>query len=234
MNGLLQNPRGFRQQLMGVDPRDRERWVDAILGIGDLPDDADDLPHGCVPYLPSSVDVLLRVVDAAQVTAGDVFVDVGSGLGRAITLVHLLTGAGAVGLEIQAGLAHQAQAMSERLHLDRVRTIHGNAERLVSHMSHGTVFFFYCPFSGDRLARVLEALRSLAIVRPLRLCFVDMPAPELPWLTAGPVSREDDAVVICTSRLHTELGARAANANAATYAATYAATCAALAMQASE
>jgi len=186
----------FRQRLLKLDPRDRERWVDGLLGIDDLFDD-EDLPPGCVPYLPCSVDVIVRAVDRAKVTASDVFVDVGSGLGRALVLVHWLTGAAAVGLEIQGRLARQAQVIADRLRLDRVRTIHGDAEHLLQTMSQGTVFFFYCPFGEARLTRALAALRPLALVRPLRLCFVDTPVPPLPWLARDPASRDDDPIVVC-------------------------------------
>jgi len=196
-------PAQFKKRLMRVDPTRRDEWANHVLGFGELPDDGKALPHGCVPYLPSSVDTLLRVIERAGVNAGDVFVDVGSGLGRALMLVHLLTGAGALGLEIQSGLAVQAKGMAERLRLDRVRTIHGDAESLVSYMAIGTVFFFYCPFSGERMARVMDAIRSLAVVRPLRLCFVDMPAPRLPWLIEDPAS-PGDPLAVCRTRLHTE------------------------------
>jgi SAM-dependent methyltransferase len=199
---------GFRQRLMRVDPLSRDDWANQVLGIGDLPDDGDDLPRGSVPYLPSSVDILLRTIERAAIAPGDVFVDVGSGLGRALMLVHLLTGAGAIGLEVQAGLAGQANGMAERLRLERVRTVHGDAENLISYMTTGTVFFFYCPFSGEHIARVMDALRPLAQVRPLRLCFVDMPVPDLPWLVADPAPLGDsDPIAIRRTQLHTELGA---------------------------
>lgn len=162
---------------MRIHPDTRERWLDRLLGIEDLVDDGDDLPPGCVPYLPCSIDLLLRTIERAPVTPRDVFVDVGSGLGRAIALVHLLTGTAAVGLEIQQGLARQAQAIAARLQLDRVRTLRGDAEQLIGRMHAGTVFFFYCPFGGARLARTLAALRPLAVARPLTLCLVDLPPP---------------------------------------------------------
>ena len=41
--------------------------------------------------------------------ASDVFVDVGSGLGRAAALVHLMTGARAIGLEVQPALVAAAR-----------------------------------------------------------------------------------------------------------------------------
>src|SRR5262249_44967801 len=128
-------------------------------------------------------------------------------------------GAGAVGLEIQAGLAGRAKQMAERLRLERVSSVHGDAEKLVGFMTTATVFFFYCPFNGERVARVMEGLRPLAQARPLRLCFVDMPAPDLPWLVADAAPQgEFERLAIRRTRLHTDLGARAAAFNAASLA----------------
>ena len=52
----------------------------------------------------------------------------------------------------------------------------------------GSVFFFYCPFSGARLAKVLDDLEPIARTRQLRICCVDLSLPPRPWLTreAGP------------------------------------------------
>ncbi|MBX3221400.1 MAG: hypothetical protein KF795_12825 [Labilithrix sp.] len=96
-------------------------------------------------------------------------------------------------------------------------TVHGDAADLVRYMTLGTVFFFYCPFGGERLARVMDALRPLARVRPLRLCFVDMPPPDLPWLAEDPTPPGGfDPVVLRRTQLHSDTGARAAAFNAAT------------------
>ena len=85
----------FRAAIMRVPPSVRDAWLDAVLGVGEIPDDGPDLPRGCVPYLPCSVDTLLRMVELADVQPTDVFVDVGSGVGRAAAFTHFLTGAGA-------------------------------------------------------------------------------------------------------------------------------------------
>src|SRR4029078_9775031 len=95
------DPSMFRAALLRVPPTERDAWLDLVLRLGELPDDGPALPRDCVPYLPCPVDALLRIVDQAPVRASDVFVDVGSGLGRAAALVHLLTGAATIGLEIQ-------------------------------------------------------------------------------------------------------------------------------------
>jgi hypothetical protein len=179
----LHDPSAFRAALLGVPARQRDTWVDFVLGLDDLPPDGPALPAGGVPYLPSSVEVLLRTVDEASVRSHDVFVDVGAGPGRAMSLVHLLTGAGAVGLEVQPELVHAAHSLTARLGLSRVRCIEGDAASVAAFMVVGSVFFLNCPFSGARLAKVLDDLEAIARTRPLRVCCVHLPLPARPWLT---------------------------------------------------
>jgi hypothetical protein len=179
----LQDPQAFRAALLSVPPAVRDRWLDSVLGLGDLPDDGPELPRGCVPYLPCSVEVLLRIVDQAPMGGRDVFVDVGSGLGRAAMLVHLLTGAGAIGIEVQPALVLAARDLASRLRLTRVSCVQGDATSLTGLIRIGSVFFLYCPFGGDRLAKVLADLESIARTRTLRICSVDLPLPPCPWLT---------------------------------------------------
>jgi len=176
------NPEEFRAALMKVSPTERDAWFDRVLELPELPEDGPDLPPGCVPYVPCSVDALLRMVGQARVDASDVFVDVGSGLGRAAVFVHLLTGAGAVGIEVQSGLARAARILTNRLALSGVSYMEGDAARMMGCLSTASVFFFYCPFSGDRLARVLSEIQAMARTRPLRVCCLDVPLPPCPWL----------------------------------------------------
>src|SRR5277367_276254 len=60
------DPVAFRAALMGVPPDERDVWVDLVFGLAAVPEDGPDLPRGCVPYVPCSVDALLRVVDSAS------------------------------------------------------------------------------------------------------------------------------------------------------------------------
>jgi hypothetical protein len=97
--------------------------------------------------------------------------------------VHLLTGAGAIGLEVQPALALASRDLASRLRLSRVSCINGDASRLTELITIGSVFLLYCPFGGDRLAKVLADLESIARTRTLRICSVDLPLPPCPWLT---------------------------------------------------
>ncbi len=170
---------------------DRDAWLDVVLGPDEICEDGAALPRGCVPYLPCAVDALLRVVDQAPVGAADVFIDLGSGTGRALSFVHLLTGATAIGVEIQPELVRAASERAARLRLSRVTTLEADATSVTGAARSGNVFFLYCPFSGERLVRVLGELERLARERPLRVCAVDVPLPAQPWLVMDPPSAGD-------------------------------------------
>ena len=175
-------PSELRAALTSVPLLDRDAWLDVVFGLEELPDDEPTLPPGCVPYLPCPVDALLHVVDHAEVRSSDVFVDVGSGVGRAAALVHLLTDATAIGIEIQPALVAEARALMRRLNVDRVSSIEGDAVARTDVLTKGTVFFLYCPFSGERLEKVLDALEGIARARPIRVCCVGLAPLSRPWL----------------------------------------------------
>jgi SAM-dependent methyltransferase len=179
----LHDPSTFRATVLHIPPTLRDAWFDLVLGLGELPEDGPELPRGCVPYLPCSVNSLLRMVDQARVRPSDVFVDVGAGLGRAAVFVHLLTGAPAIGIEVQRALVLAARDLAARFRLSRVPCIEGDAATLIRYMTIGTVFFLYCPFSGERLDRVLDELESIAHTRTIRVCCADVPLPPRAWLT---------------------------------------------------
>lgn len=168
----------LRRALDNVPPDHRDAWVDALLGTGDIPADTPELPAGCVPYLPCPVDTILAMLDAAEVGPSDTLVDLGCGLGRVTLLAHLLTGARAIGIDIQAHLVARARALAA----GRVTILHGDAADLAGPLATGTVYFLYCPFSGARLDRVLAQLSLLAPTRPLRVCTVDIPPLARTWL----------------------------------------------------
>jgi len=186
----LHEPSHFRAALLAVPPLERDAWLDLVLGLDELPDDGPDLPEGCVPYLPCPVDDLMRIVDHAPVRASDVFVDIGSGIGRATAFVHLLTGASAIGVEVQSELVRAARTLAAGLLASRTPSITGDAAQLPACVAEGTVFFLYCPFSGERLAKLLAELEPIARTRTIRVCSVDLPLPPCGWLTRQRSPRE--------------------------------------------
>lgn len=185
------DPAAFREALLRVPPADRDAWLDLVFGLDGIPDDGPALPRGCTPYLPCSVDALLRLVDDAEVQASDVFVDVGSGVGRAAALVHLLTGASAIGIEVQPELVLASRDLAARLRLSRFSQVLGDAADLAGSIAGGSVFFFYCPFGGDRLEKVVDDLEPIARTRQIRVGCVDLPLPPRPWLTLASAPSRD-------------------------------------------
>ena len=180
------DPSLFRAELTRIPPVARDAWLDEVFGLGAPPEDGPELPVGCVPYLPCSVDALLRLTEQAPVRASDLFVDIGAGVGRAAALVHLLTGAPAIGVEVQPTLVAAARALAARLRLSSVSFVEADAGRSSEVWSGGSVFLLYCPFSGDRLAKLLTNLEPAAHARPIRVCCVDLPLPPCSWLAQTP------------------------------------------------
>jgi SAM-dependent methyltransferase len=188
----------FRASLEAVPPLDRDAWLDVALGLGPPPADGPELPPGGVPYLPCAVDSLLRFVDAAGVAPTDVVVDVGSGAGRAAVALHLLAGAAVVGVEVQPALVAGARALAARLDLARVTFVEGDGAAPPAPVGAGTVFFLYCPFGGERLARFLAWLEPIARARAARLACVDLPLPPVTWLE--PVAPPDRDLAVFRAR----------------------------------
>jgi hypothetical protein len=152
------------------------------LGFDEIPPDDPDLPRGCVPYLPCTLETLRELVDVACVLSTDVFVDIGAGVGRAMAAVHLCSGARVIGLEIQATLAQRARELLAKIPSIDATIIGGDAGVLTDELAAGTVFLLYCPFGGERLAQVLAALQRIAQARPIRVCTVDLPLLDVDWL----------------------------------------------------
>jgi hypothetical protein len=160
---------------------DRDAWVDELLGIEPPPPDVADLPRGAVPYLPCGVDEIAAMVRDAPLAPDDELVDLGAGLGRAVILAHLLSGARSRGIEIQQPLVQRARTLCAELALDAVSFVHGNAADVAL---DGSVFFLYAPCNGEMLTRVVRRLEELARRRAIVVCAVGVELRDAPWLTA--------------------------------------------------
>jgi hypothetical protein len=170
--------------LSGVPYRERDRWLDALLALPELPADMPGLPRGTVPYLPCGVDAILHAVRGAPVRPDDVFVDLGAGLCRPALCAHLLSGARVMGVELQPHLVELARATAAGLGIDRATFLVGDAAAL--DIADGTVFFIYSSFNGEALLRVLARLEAIAARRKIVICAVGFDLPETPWLRARP------------------------------------------------
>jgi hypothetical protein len=167
------------ERLLAVPFLDRDGWLDELLGFEEPPPDVPDLPRGSVPYLPSGVEEILAIVREVPVEPDDELVDLGSGLGRVVVLGHLLSGARARGVEIQAPLVRIARARCTELALPAVSFVHANAAEIDL---DGSIFVLYAPCNGEMLVRVLRRLEEVARRRPIVVCAIGLELHDVPWL----------------------------------------------------
>jgi hypothetical protein len=160
--------------------------VAGLLGTDRLlDDDPAETVAEMIPYQPTPARVILEIVKQTHLSPHDTFVDVGSGLGVVPTLVSLLSGAAAIGIEIQPSYCRHADECVRRLNLSNVRFICQDARQ--ADLSVGTVFYMYTPFKGSMLQQVLERLHAEGLRRRIRLCTygpILSEAVQQPWLPA--------------------------------------------------
>ena len=171
-------------RLLAFPVVDRDVWIDELFAIEEPPADV-PLPRGAVPYLPSGVAEILATVLEVPIRKDDEFVDLGSGLGRAVILAHLLSGARATGVEIQEPLVRSARARCADLGLDGVSFLHADA---ADAKLDGSVFFLYAPFNGEMLGRALARIEEVARRRPVVVCAVGLELRGVAWLLPRPTS----------------------------------------------
>jgi len=160
------------------------------------PQAALDLEQGMVRYEPTPASVILELTERITFTDDDVFYDLGSGLGKVILLVHLLTNTRCVGVEYQSDFCRYADQKAHELNLAGVRYI--NADARYADYADATVFFFFNPFGGVIFPAVLERLHQEAQHRDIRICSYGsstLPLSELPWLEYLPPRNEDAAAL---------------------------------------
>jgi hypothetical protein len=103
-----------------------------------------------------------------------------------------------VGIEVQPALVAAARDLVMRLRLPAIAFVEGDAAHAAATLAAGSVFLLYCPFSGDRLQKLLDDLEAVARTRPIRVCCVDLPLPGCDWLE--PVPAPSLALAVYRSR----------------------------------
>lgn len=159
--GILRGAR-LRHEIEAAD--DRDHFVEELLGIAYPPlDEATPGPEQ-IPYVPSGYDEIVHAFEASSLGAGDGFLDLGSGLGKAVMLAELLCGAIAHGVEVDGVLHTEAARAARGLGIASTFT-HGDAR--TAPYPRTDVVFMYLPFTGTVLETVLGRIMTLA---PRVLC----------------------------------------------------------------
>jgi hypothetical protein len=150
-------------------------------------------------YQPTPARHIFNLIDLTALTATDVLVDLGSGLGHVPLLVSICTRACSIGIELEATYVERAQQCAQRLNLNKVTFIHQDAR--AADLSIGTVFYLHTPFTGSILSRVLNLLRSEAATRRIRICTYGpctSVVAEEPWLEAAAAPETHRIALFCS------------------------------------
>ncbi len=121
-----------------------------------------------VSYQPTPMRVLFQLLEWVSVKPGDVFCDLGSGLGHVAIMVKLLTGATVTGIEFEPTYCNYARQCATELNLQDVNFV--NEDARWSDYNGGTIFFMYTPFREHLLERVLDRLRVESKLRQITVC----------------------------------------------------------------
>jgi hypothetical protein len=159
-------------------------FVNRLLSYRPLPDQTAALAPDMVYFQKTPAGAVFDMAEAIRFDPGDVFIDLGSGLGQVTLLIHLLTGIPAKGIEYEPAFCTYARDMAADLRLPGVSF--DNADARVADVRYGTIFFMYTPFTGNLLAEVLARLSHESRKRKIRLitygpCTADV--AQATWLT---------------------------------------------------
>ena len=165
-----------------------------------------------VPYQPTPVRHILHLLKAIPFSTGDLFVDLGSGLGHVPLLVSMMTGIRSLGIEVEAAYAVSAQQCAESLNLSHVRFASQDAR--LADLSSGTVFYLYSPFKGSILSDVLRALEIESSRRPIVICSLGPCTHTIAretWLKTNQLPRTSLAITVSTRLAAKNAGAKLPN-----------------------
>jgi hypothetical protein len=142
--------------------------VSGLLRLDTPPQETQSREPEMVFYQPTPARIILELVEKMSIAPGEVFYDLGSGLGYLCLLVNLLTDARTKGIEFEPAYCDYARRCARRLNLSRVEFI--NADARTADYSDGTIFFMYTPFRGRLLEEVLRKLRCESDQRTIHIC----------------------------------------------------------------
>lgn len=174
-----------------------------VLAI-DEPEVADPVPPPeMVFYQPSPARHIVDGIRRATISASDIVVDLGSGLGHVPMLVHMLTGARTRGVEREPAYVDSAARAASGLGLTQGEVAFTAADARDADLAGVDVFYLFTPFLGTVLRDVLAKLKAEAARRPLRVVALGpctRSFARMPWLHSGdPDPSATDRIVVFRS-----------------------------------
>jgi hypothetical protein len=145
-----------RQDQAGYDHLDV--FLNGLLADRPIPEATNARKPEMVFYQKTPARIIFELTRLAELKPGDLFFDIGSGLGQVCILVNLISGAATKGIEYEPAYCHYAQTSAAQLNLSNVEFINKDARN--GDYAQGTVFFLYTPFEGHMLQDMLDILQK--------------------------------------------------------------------------
>ncbi len=142
-------------------------FINRLFPFQTIPLQTMDLEPEMVYYQKTPARIIFEMAERSAFTPRDVFIDLGSGLGQAAILLHLITGVSTRGIELEPAFCQYARDTAAWLNLCNVTFVNADARK--ADYADGTVFFMYTPFEGKLLGEVLEILRKESLRRKIRI-----------------------------------------------------------------
>lgn len=180
LDGTL-DKRAFVAHLREASLEIRDHLVEEILDIAYPPLQESSLPREAIHYCPSGLAEILFTLEKANLCPGKTFVDLGSGLGKVVLLVALLTGARSYGVELDPHLVSHSRSAAQALRLDNAHFIEGDIRD--APLPLADVYYMYIPLIHS--TAVVARLTALAAERRILIFSQALDLRHLPGLRAG-------------------------------------------------
>jgi precorrin-6B methylase 2 len=168
----------FFRELEALPLELRDHWVEEVLGIAYPPLAPQMLPRELITYSPTGVAEIRFLLEQGDLAPGRVLVDLGSGLGKVVLLVALLTGAQAIGIELDAELVAGARSAAAALGLQGASFLHADLRDVP--LPEADVYYMFIPLA--RSSEILRRLEPLARRKRIVLFSQELDLAQAPWL----------------------------------------------------
>lgn len=145
----------------------RDELLDGVLQLSPPGIAINALPPDMVAYQPTPARHILALLARTRLSADDVLLDFGSGLGHVPLLTSICTDAAAIGIEREPAYVACARASAHALQRSNVQ-FHCQDARAAD-LARATLLYLYTPFVGAVLRDMLEILRRHSVGRSIRI-----------------------------------------------------------------
>jgi len=140
-------------------------FLNKLLSANPINETKKELEPGMVFYQKTPARIIVEL--SKKLSPGDVFFDIGCGVGQVAILVNIISDAKAIGIEFEPSFCNYAKEVASKFDLANVEFINEDARKI--DYSEGNIFYLYTPFIGKMLEDVLVLLEKVALSKPIKI-----------------------------------------------------------------